>query len=114
MSTCSFCRKQELMPYTCKFCGELFCGDHRLPENHECSGLKRFKETRGREIEKWVYEPFKDEYKEKVGRPVRRPISKRALDALKDIKYIRPIDTRMILYLILLFIFIILIWEGLK
>jgi hypothetical protein len=29
------------MPYTCRRCGESFCADHRLPENHLCRGLKR-------------------------------------------------------------------------
>ena len=24
------------MPYRCKFCGMVFCGKHRLPENHNC------------------------------------------------------------------------------
>jgi len=26
----------EDIPYRCTFCGMLFCGKHRLPENHEC------------------------------------------------------------------------------
>ncbi len=24
------------IPYRCTFCGMVFCGTHRLPENHEC------------------------------------------------------------------------------
>ena len=27
------------MPYECKFCGEQFCAEHRLPERHTCPGL---------------------------------------------------------------------------
>lgn len=27
------------MPYICRYCGESFCADHRLPENHECKRL---------------------------------------------------------------------------
>jgi hypothetical protein len=26
----------EDIPYRCTFCGMVFCGNHRLPENHEC------------------------------------------------------------------------------
>lgn len=33
------------MPYRCRYCNGLFCPDHRLPENHNCEGLKRIKET---------------------------------------------------------------------
>ncbi|OKY77854.1 MAG: Membrane associated serine protease GlpG [Candidatus Methanohalarchaeum thermophilum] len=31
------------MPYTCRFCGEKFCAEHRLPENHDCKGLEEYK-----------------------------------------------------------------------
>ncbi len=37
---CSFCGKKVVMPYKCKFCGEVFCDEHRLPEKHECEGVK--------------------------------------------------------------------------
>jgi hypothetical protein len=42
MTRCDFCGNHiEGMPYTCRRCGGSFCGDHRLPENHLCRGLKR-------------------------------------------------------------------------
>ena len=28
------------MPFKCKRCGGHFCAKHRLPENHDCPGLK--------------------------------------------------------------------------
>lgn len=28
------------MPFICKRCGGSFCSKHRLPENHDCGGLK--------------------------------------------------------------------------
>ena len=31
------------MPYTCNFCGEKYCSEHRLPENHSCDGLSSYK-----------------------------------------------------------------------
>lgn len=27
-------------PYRCAYCGEFVCADHRLPENHGCSGSR--------------------------------------------------------------------------
>jgi membrane associated rhomboid family serine protease len=31
------------MPFECKFCGGSYCYSHRLPESHNCSGLKAYK-----------------------------------------------------------------------
>jgi len=45
---CYSCGKKTTMPYKCKFCGNLFCDRHRLPENHECAGLKRLKRDKSR------------------------------------------------------------------
>jgi membrane associated rhomboid family serine protease len=39
MAECSECGKQT-MSFTCHYCGEKFCSDHRLPENHDCEGLE--------------------------------------------------------------------------
>lgn len=34
---CHFCgQKKEGLPFRCNYCGEFFCGEHRLPENHAC------------------------------------------------------------------------------
>lgn len=38
MAKCSECGKQT-MSFTCHYCGEKFCSEHRLPENHDCEGL---------------------------------------------------------------------------
>ena len=38
---CDFCGKRIYdMPFECKRCNSLFCGNHRLPESHNCRGLK--------------------------------------------------------------------------
>ena len=37
MPNCYFCKdKVGNIPYRCTFCGMVFCGIHRLPENHNC------------------------------------------------------------------------------
>lgn len=35
---CEFCDFETQIPFTCNFCQGHFCSEHRLPENHNCSG----------------------------------------------------------------------------
>lgn len=41
MKNCSFenCGKEinDAIPFKCSYCGKIFCREHRLPENHQCS-----------------------------------------------------------------------------
>lgn len=35
---CAFCEEIiEGLSFSCKYCGKIHCGTHRLPENHECT-----------------------------------------------------------------------------
>ncbi len=43
MAQCTVCGKQIYLPYKCRFCGDSFCEEHRLPENHWCVGLEKYK-----------------------------------------------------------------------
>lgn len=54
MVECSECGKQT-MSFTCHYCGEKFCSQHRLPENHDCDGLDSGKK------EKYMSNTEKDE-----------------------------------------------------
>ncbi|MFC1454960.1 AN1-type zinc finger domain-containing protein [Candidatus Undinarchaeota archaeon] len=36
---CNGCGKNAPMPFRCRYCGELFCGEHRLPEDHNCQNV---------------------------------------------------------------------------
>jgi hypothetical protein len=36
MDTCDYCGDESEHPFGCNHCTQSFCGDHRLPENHEC------------------------------------------------------------------------------
>lgn len=38
MVRCSYCGRDELLPFTCPYCGRRFCSEHRLPESHSCTG----------------------------------------------------------------------------
>lgn len=37
---CQKCGKETFLPFKCPYCGGYFCSEHRLPENHECPGIK--------------------------------------------------------------------------
>ncbi|OPY30033.1 MAG: intramembrane serine protease GlpG [Methanocella sp. PtaU1.Bin125] len=41
---CDFCDRYEMLPFNCKYCGGVFCSSHRLPEYHNCPGLKAMKQ----------------------------------------------------------------------
>ena len=47
MATCEECGKHENLPYQCRRCGETFCAEHRLPENHNCPGLQEWSDPSG-------------------------------------------------------------------
>jgi Zn-dependent protease len=39
MTKCSKCGVEVYMPFVCNYCGEAFCANHRLPENHNCKNI---------------------------------------------------------------------------
>lgn len=43
---CFACEDNVSLPFKCKFCSNKFCEEHRLPENHDCPGLKAYKEKK--------------------------------------------------------------------
>ncbi|XVH30686.1 rhomboid family intramembrane serine protease [Haloferacaceae archaeon DSL9] len=47
MARCDKCGKYENLPYQCRRCGQTFCGEHRLPENHDCPGLTEWDDPTG-------------------------------------------------------------------
>ena len=61
---CDQCgRDVERLPYTCKGCGEEFCVDHRLPEEHGCVALTAGEAGQEFEREQGDGKPwFKDEF----------------------------------------------------
>ena len=38
---CQLCKEEVFLPYKCSYCGQYFCDDHRLPEQHQCPGLPK-------------------------------------------------------------------------
>ena len=52
MTECNYCGKkiEGVLPHKCKFCGQIHCHNHLLPESHDCVGLEEHKK---RHIERW-------------------------------------------------------------
>lgn len=42
MGDCDLCEGDDGFSFTCNFCGGRFCGQHRLPEKHACTGETTF------------------------------------------------------------------------
>ncbi|MFT4893198.1 MAG: membrane associated rhomboid family serine protease [Candidatus Nanohaloarchaea archaeon] len=55
MAECSECGR-ESMSFKCKYCGEKFCSEHRLPEKHNCPKMDEKIEEEKEETEKWFKE----------------------------------------------------------
>lgn len=53
MKDCDHCREQSDMPFKCNYCGGAFCETHRLPESHDCDGV-RFLSESGKRFESKV------------------------------------------------------------
>ncbi|TFG01394.1 MAG: hypothetical protein EU542_07015 [Promethearchaeota archaeon] len=46
MPYCEFCGEEiGFLPFKCKYCGGIFCKEHRLPENHECTFERKHRPT---------------------------------------------------------------------
>ena len=54
---CDLCGFTEPLPFTCKFCGNSFCYNHRLPESHNCPGLVLYKQKIQDTGKLYHYEP---------------------------------------------------------
>lgn len=55
---CAFCGENaEILPFKCHRCGKVYCSEHRMPENHNCSQEKKESHDIQDEI---VYPPEED------------------------------------------------------
>ncbi len=88
MAVCDKCGNEVALPYNCSYCGGTFCGEHRLPENHDCKGpsadepvekqgvvLEPVPDAKGEGQSK----PFEIRFDFDTARPVERPRRRRLL-----------------------------------
>jgi Zn-dependent protease len=70
MVRCDKCGREEYMPFRCSYCGGYFCYEHRLPEAHDCTGIRSKVELLKRASNGYI--PFESLYPFKPGSPSRR------------------------------------------
>ncbi|UTF55351.1 AN1-type zinc finger domain-containing protein [Natronosalvus rutilus] len=56
MSRCHVCHEPLDLPNDCNYCGEYYCSEHRLPENHNCPNLDQV-HTLGPEFRETTAQP---------------------------------------------------------
>jgi Zn-dependent protease len=57
---CHYCGSgKEGLPFRCNYCGEFFCSEHRLPENHSCPRVGGPKQPGHSEVRR--YNPYSSE-----------------------------------------------------
>jgi hypothetical protein len=39
MTRCDHCENEVVLPFSCQYCGGKYCGDCRLPPNHDCVNI---------------------------------------------------------------------------
>ena len=42
---CAFCGERVYLPFHCEYCNQYFCGKHRLPFEHDCKNIGKWKKT---------------------------------------------------------------------
>jgi len=55
---CQKCGKETFLPFRCPYCGDYFCPDHRLPENHECPRMELARAPKKETKQIVVQEPY--------------------------------------------------------
>ena len=99
------------MSFSCRYCGKSFCSEHRLPENHDCTGLKESQKETGKEHEEWFEDKFstkkdKDNSKDSVvGKPAkykthRDSLSKDLVNTLKSNATLAVVGITVLAYII--------------
>jgi len=67
---CRKCGQETFLPFQCPYCGDQFCSEHRLPENHDCPRIDLARAQRQEEAVV-VQGPASYEYKVTYGQPHR-------------------------------------------
>jgi len=82
---CRKCGQETFLPFRCPYCGDQFCSEHRLPENHDCP---RMDLARAQKQEDAVVAqgPTSYEYKVTYGQP--RRTTGRVYFSPKEIKHL--------------------------
>jgi Zn-dependent protease len=66
---CGKCGQETFMPFRCPYCGNQFCSEHRLPENHQCPNLIQAQAQKQETASATVPNQASYEYKITFGQP---------------------------------------------
>ncbi|PSP75783.1 hypothetical protein BRC86_02820 [Halobacteriales archaeon QS_3_64_16] len=66
MPECTECGEYENLPYTCRRCRNTYCAEHRLPENHDCTGLEDWDNLSKRSNDGFENDDFAPEAREQT------------------------------------------------
>jgi Zn-dependent protease len=58
---CQQCGAETYMPFRCTYCGQYFCDEHHLPENHQCPEYRHVKVPREQpaaKVKPWYQDGF--------------------------------------------------------
>lgn len=73
---CEICGEEVVLPFKCSYCGGLFCGEHRLPERHNCTDLPKKNPHRKERTERYQKLSEYYEYHSKKRHSKKRVIKK--------------------------------------
>lgn len=84
MGDCSKCGKKA-MTFTCRYCGDKFCSEHRLPENHDCEGLDEKLEEEKKDSKKQWFDD-KESKEEQEERTVEASTVRNSTSIIQSVK----------------------------
>jgi Zn-dependent protease len=82
---CGQCGEETFLPFQCPYCGGYFCGQHRLPENHDCEKMEAARASRQEEV-LVVHAPKSYQYSVTLGQP--RNITGKVRFSTKEIEHL--------------------------
>ena len=82
---CRKCGQETFLPFRCPYCGDQFCSEHRLPENHDCPRMDLARAQK-QEDAVLVQGPTSYEYKVTYGQP--RRTTGRVYFSPKELKHL--------------------------
>jgi Zn-dependent protease len=82
---CRQCGQETFLPFRCPYCGDQFCSEHRLPENHNCPRMDLARAQK-QEDAVAVQGPTSYEYKVTYGQP--RRTTGRVYFSPKELKHL--------------------------
>ncbi|MBE8538834.1 AN1-type zinc finger domain-containing protein [Geoglobus acetivorans] len=113
MTKCHHCGKETALPFRCKYCGNLFCEDCRLPPKHNCSGIdlwfRRASPSNLKREDEYIPVRFEPDMSRKTSRG---PVKKRGKSRKIKLGYKKPKRKSGKLRILLLLMFIALLGIG--